>query len=512
MSRELLIAGIPDLDPRAFSKQGKSMRLYKGGGGGGGSTYYGNLDALYAQQAEQAKLLGDVAKTTVVPGYNKLMQEANATGGVAEQNLNASRAGQDARAAIGGQREEMQRNMASMGINPMDERFVRGMMGNEAGNAAMVAGVQNSERNRVKDMGFARRQDSVSLGLGLPSQASAAFGNAAGGYQNIINSQVQQQQASQSAIGNAVGGAIGAYGLYKSFADGGYVSRSSKDGAPKFASGGIISGGAKGFMAPVSAPAAPPTGRSQYVPSTAERAVGAGAAGMQGAALGKTAGAMVADGVGALGNATGSVGMQQFAGGMESGQGLMEAINNYKAAQSAVEGAYGIEAGASGLGLSAPAGSTAILGAETAGAAAGAEALGAGVAATEGAALGAAAGGSSAAGLGAMAGAALPWVGGAVLASEALGLTDWFADGGLAGRNKMGIQDRVDGEDGGEVDGPGGPTDDKIPAWLSDGEYVLNADAVRHFGLDRLEKMNQVGLDLRYGKRGMSRKKGESNE
>jgi hypothetical protein len=88
----------------------------------------------------------------------------------------------------------------------------------------------------------------------------------------------------------------------------------------------------------------------------------------------------------------------------------------------------------------------------------------------------------------------MPWVGAALLAGSALGL---FKDGG-----------RVNAAAGGEIDGPGGPEDDKIPAWLSDGEYVLNADAVRHFGLDRLEKMNQVGLEKRYGpteKKGLKR-------
>lgn len=50
-------------------------------------------------------------------------------------------------------------------------------------------------------------------------------------------------------------------------------------------------------------------------------------------------------------------------------------------------------------------------------------------------------------------------------------------------------------KDGGPVDGPGGPRDDQVPAMLSDGEFVLNEGAVKHFGLSRLEKMNKVGLE-----------------
>lgn len=50
---------------------------------------------------------------------------------------------------------------------------------------------------------------------------------------------------------------------------------------------------------------------------------------------------------------------------------------------------------------------------------------------------------------------------------------------------------------GGLVSGPGTETSDSIPANISDGEFVMNADTVKHFGLDKLEKMNTVGLSKR---------------
>lgn len=43
---------------------------------------------------------------------------------------------------------------------------------------------------------------------------------------------------------------------------------------------------------------------------------------------------------------------------------------------------------------------------------------------------------------------------------------------------------------GGFVSGPGGPTDDKIPALLSNGEYVLTAKAVNKIGVQNLNAMN----------------------
>lgn len=45
---------------------------------------------------------------------------------------------------------------------------------------------------------------------------------------------------------------------------------------------------------------------------------------------------------------------------------------------------------------------------------------------------------------------------------------------------------------GGFVSGPGTSTSDSIPALLSDGEYVMNAKAVKHWGLGRLNAMNSI--------------------
>ena len=43
---------------------------------------------------------------------------------------------------------------------------------------------------------------------------------------------------------------------------------------------------------------------------------------------------------------------------------------------------------------------------------------------------------------------------------------------------------------GAYISGPGGPTDDKIPAYLSNGEYVLNADSVNHYGTGFIDAIN----------------------
>ncbi len=64
-----------------------------------------------------------------------------------------------------------------------------------------------------------------------------------------------------------------------------------------------------------------------------------------------------------------------------------------------------------------------------------------------------------------------------------------FKDGGAVGRR--------DYTPGGKVKGPGTETSDDVPAWLSDGEFVLNAQAVKLIGKDKLEALNQRGLAMR---------------
>jgi hypothetical protein len=47
--------------------------------------------------------------------------------------------------------------------------------------------------------------------------------------------------------------------------------------------------------------------------------------------------------------------------------------------------------------------------------------------------------------------------------------------------------------EGGYISGPGTPTSDSIPAWLSNGEYVLKAAAVRAIGVGQLNSLNARG-------------------
>ena len=54
--------------------------------------------------------------------------------------------------------------------------------------------------------------------------------------------------------------------------------------------------------------------------------------------------------------------------------------------------------------------------------------------------------------------------------------------------------------DGGEVVGPGTETSDDVPIMGSNGEYMLNAEAVKIIGKDRLDELNELGLKARGGR------------
>lgn len=78
-------------------------------------------------------------------------------------------------------------------------------------------------------------------------------------------------------------------------------------------------------------------------------------------------------------------------------------------------------------------------------------------------------------------------IGSAVGIAGGIGLKKFFADGGQA-RKALKLADGAH-VGAGPVSGPGGPIDDKIPAMLSDGEYVLPADTTAKIGKAKLDKL-----------------------
>ena len=127
-----------------------------------------------------------------------------------------------------------------------------------------------------------------------------------------------------------------------------------------------------------------------------------------------------------------------------------------------------------------------------------AEGAGAGAAiAAEGAAAGAGATGAI--------GAALPWVGAAYAVGS---LLDWWNDGGKVGTQNKGMSEQEamqrfqtgnvkDLRSGAPVSGKWRGNTDNVPAMLTEGEHVINAEAAKAIGHNTLEQLNKKGLEMR---------------
>lgn len=96
--------------------------------------------------------------------YERYASEAMARQAVSNQN------------AMG----QMERQMASMGVNPNSGAYQSQMRGLQLHNAAAMGAVSNDAYDRAEALGWARRADAAGLGRGLAGAGSAAYGVASG--------------------------------------------------------------------------------------------------------------------------------------------------------------------------------------------------------------------------------------------------------------------------------------------------------------------------------------------
>ncbi len=503
-------------------------RLHKGGGGG--SAKYDNLEDLYKVQADSAKMLYDQANQYLPGATASYMDSVNEVLGEGYVEDQANRATADAASASARQQDATSRNLASMGVNPTDPRFSASLRASGVDSAAKSAAMTNVARGQAKALQKATAQDAVGTFTGQSNSASSQLSGATSGMSNMFNAQAQQKAQQSAAEGEAIGNTVGAgLSLMSMMKDGGRVKcargiKALKNGGEarsieRHFLGGQTGGAQRGFLG-----AAPQSPQTQYSQPSQGQGFGGGV--MRGAQMGKTignagksiAGKYQAASAGAdmsaaqtkaasdayNAAATAAKTPAEAAKYKDAATWLERGNSAFGASEGAAAGtaeAAGTTAAADAAGSAAATGATEAAGtaaatgaAEAAGttAAAGAAEAAAGAAAAEGAAAGAAgaagATGAAAGGLGAAGaalGAAMPWVGAAMVAGSLLGI---FADGGEVSDFR---------EEGGRVDGPGSHTDDLVPALLSDEEHVMNGEAAAMVGHDKLEALNKQGLALR---------------
>jgi hypothetical protein len=402
-------------------------------------------------QNEAAKQMAQIAgemwenyKSTYLPMEKSYVADAQNYDSEGRREQFAGRANADVQQAFDNQLGQQERELQRYGVAPDSGKFASVNSRLRMGAAAQSAGAMNAARQGVEDRGWARRTDALSLGKGLPAQASQGFNAAGNQFGQVASNQMAQNKADNDSMGQAVSGSLVAAGPY------------GADVLPHFRDGGIVrhyAGG--GYASPNSAMS------MMKSTSPAPSRKGAGISPQTAMQLGRMGKGIYTQVNNKLINPP-SMG--------PSGAGETMDVGGMDAAQGASEVASGVPAQTAPMDmLAAPVGTDVAAG--------GAAGIG-DAAATAGAAAAAAAPEAAAAAAGTA----------AASAAELAPLLLLLAEGGPA-----------DETHGGGIQGPGTETSDSIPAMLSDGEYVLNAEAVKHFGLDKLNKMNETGLKQRYG-------------
>jgi len=111
---------------------------------------------------------------------------------------NYAKAAGEAQATVSSQfgkaRERLSR---TPGLDPSSPGATASMAGLDLAQAATDATQQNAARQKVKDVAYARKTDAISLGKGLPAQASAGLAQSANN--SLAQAQFQQGQANMQA-------------------------------------------------------------------------------------------------------------------------------------------------------------------------------------------------------------------------------------------------------------------------------------------------------------------------
>ncbi|MDO8311503.1 MAG: hypothetical protein Q7T25_06160 [Sideroxyarcus sp.] len=437
--------------------------------GGGGAPDTSGQNEAARQNAEISKDMWVQYKEVYLPKETQFATEAFNYDSPAKRAQQANLAQADVTSSFANQRDQSARSMASMGIAPGSGAWANQDAKMRMAEAAAVAGAQNAARLNVENMGFARKQDAISIGKGMPGTASASAAQAGATYGQAANTQMQNNNNNNANIGNAVRGGISAATLYNDWGmkDGGLVTKNERH----MAAGGLVGNGNPGMK------------RGRIIEG---EIVDGGNPRMK----------QVMDNNAASANVAAPAGADPASQLIQDAQLAKKGYDLYQKLNSAATLAPGAESGSAMIG-NAAAGITSVPlapAAAASGTAAGTAATGAATAGT------AAAGGAAAGGTMAAIGTAMPWVGAGLLAAQALGL--FKADGGEISADDPLLGQRKDIRDGGEIVGPGTETSDDVPLMGSDGEYMLNAESVKMIGKKKLDRLNAAGLARRYGVKG----------
>lgn len=145
---------------------------------------------LYNYQKEvfrpvEQSLVAQAMRDSTPEYYEKFAQEAMTRQAGANANAQA----------------QMERTMASMGVNPNSGAFQAQQRGLQLSNAAGMGAVANQARDRAENLAWARKAEVAGLGKGLVGAGNASYGLASGANQSAADA----TNAANTQAGNTLG-------------------------------------------------------------------------------------------------------------------------------------------------------------------------------------------------------------------------------------------------------------------------------------------------------------------
>lgn len=154
-----------------------------------------------AQQAAIAGEQWDRYLNTYAPLEDQMVLDAQNY----DSPENFSRAAGDASASVSSQfGKARDRLTRTPGLDPSQAGYQSAMVGLDLAQAASDATQQNAARQKVRDVAYARKNDALSLGKGLPGQASTALSQVASTDMSLARFNYGVGQDTSAAIGNVV--------------------------------------------------------------------------------------------------------------------------------------------------------------------------------------------------------------------------------------------------------------------------------------------------------------------
>lgn len=173
-------------------------------------------NATAAEQNAFAKQQTGRYNSTFAPIENRIASDAMTWDSAERQDAEAAKAKGDVVANAAQQQAAQQRNMVSMGVNPMSGRFAAGARSDAITTALGAAGAQNATRDNVRQQGIALRGQAAGVGqqvLGNANTATSLGMQATGAGLGATQSAYQTKAAGTGQAMNAITGGLAASGI-----------------------------------------------------------------------------------------------------------------------------------------------------------------------------------------------------------------------------------------------------------------------------------------------------------